>query len=249
MAEERSMKAREIMTRDVVTVTQSTSIAEIATLLVRNKISAVPVMSDDNRIAGIVSESDLMHRDETGTDHPKWWLELFLSADGRARDYVKSHGLKAENVMTRTVISVSEDADVANIADILESHRIRRVPVLRDGNLVGIISRSDFVRALAHVDAGARDIKRNDATLQKAIYEQVQYQPWINAALLSFTVKDGVADLRGFVDSDDQRQALQVLVEGVRGVQKVNNNVQRGPRQTGLQNIPSVHDATGAGKG
>jgi CBS domain-containing protein len=117
------MKAREIMTRDVVTVTQSTSIAEIATLLVRNKISAVPVISDDNSIIGIVSESDLMHRDETGTDHPKWWLELFLSADGRARDYVKSHGLKAENVMTRTVISVSEDADVANIADILESHR------------------------------------------------------------------------------------------------------------------------------
>jgi CBS domain-containing protein len=216
------------MTKQVTTIKRSTSVADIAALLIRHRISAVPILTDDGQVMGIVSESDLIHRGESGTERKrKWWLELFAGADGRARDYVKSHGLRAENIMSRVVISVSEQADLADVADVLDTYRIRRVPVLRNGKLVGIISRSDLVRALAQVNVVARDVTRDDAALHKAIYDQIQSQRWLDAVYISFVVKEGVVDLWGFVGSDEQQHALQVLVEGVPGVQKVGNNVRR----------------------
>ena len=151
-------------------------------------------------------------------------------ADARAREYVKSHGLKAQDVMSRVVVSVAKDAGLSEVAEILDTHRIRQVPVMEGGKLVGMISRTDLVRKLAEVTVAAPAVRPDNGTLQKAIWDQIKAQPWLKAAYVNFGVKDGVVDLWGAVDSDEQRRALLVLVEGVSGVKKVENNVGLFPR-------------------
>lgn len=228
------MRAHEAMTRDVVTVTSETPVADIAALLVRHRISAVPVVADDNKVVGIVSQTDLSHRGETGTEkRRKWWLEMFADPDTRAREYIKSHGLTADDVMTRFVVSVSQQATLAEVAEILDTHRIRQVPVIDDGRLVGMISRSDLVRKLAEVKIGASSVRPDNGALQQAIWTELKAQPWLKSAYINLTVQDGIVELWGAVDSNEQRRALRILVEGVRGVQRVEDRVGLVPRVVG----------------
>jgi CBS domain-containing protein len=220
------MNAQDAMTTDVITVGPEATIGEIAALLVHHRISAVPVVSDDNRVIGIVSQTDLGHRSETGTEkRRKWWLEVFADADTKAREYIKSHGLKAQDVMTRFIVSVSKAANLSEVAEVLDTHRIRQVPVMDDGKLVGMISRADLVRKLAEVSIAAPTTRPQNGALQKAIWDQVKAQPWLKSAYVNLAVKDGVVELWGAVDSNEQRRALRILVEGVNGVQKVEDNV------------------------
>ena len=220
------MNAQDAMTTDVITVGPEATIGEIAALLVHHRISAVPVVSDDNRVIGIVSQTDLGHRSETGTEkRRKWWLEVFADADTKAREYIKSHGLKAQDVMTRFIVSVSKTANLSEVAEVLDTHRIRQVPVMDDGKLVGMISRADLVRKLAEVSIAAPTTRPQNGALQKAIWDQVKAQPWLKSAYVNLAVKNGVVELWGAVDSNEQRRALRILVEGVNGVQKVEDNV------------------------
>jgi CBS domain-containing protein len=221
------MHARDVMTKDVVTVGPETTVGEIAALLVRHRIGAVPVVSsDDRRLLVLVSQTDLVHRSETGTEkRRKWWLEAFADPDAKAREYVRSHGHKAQDVMTRMVISVSESASLAEVADALDTHRIRQVPVVTDGRLAGMISRADLVRALAEVSIAAPAARPDSGALQKAIWDQIKAQSWLQTSYVNLAVKDGVVELWGAVDSDDQRRALRILVEGVPGVKRVEGDV------------------------
>ncbi|KAB2919821.1 MAG: CBS domain-containing protein [Hyphomicrobiaceae bacterium] len=229
------MKARDVMVKDVIKVGPDTTIGEIAAILVRHRISGVPVVGEGDRVIGIVTQTDLAHRSETGTEkRRKWWLEIFADPNAQAREYVKSHGLKARDVMTRVVISVSSDADLAEVADILDTHRIRQAPVMDGGKIVGMISRADLVRALAQVKVAAQTTRSDSGALQKAIREQMNAQPWLKSAFVNFMVRDGVVELWGAVDSEDQRRALRVLVEGVPGVQKVEDNVGLFPKVAGV---------------
>lgn len=216
------MQARDAMTKDVVTVTPETTVADIAALLVRHRISAVPVFSSEGHVVGIVSQTDLGHRSETETEKKrKWWLEAFADPDSKAREYIKSHGLRATDVMTRFVVSVSSRASLAEVAEILDTHRIRQVPVMDDGRLVGMISRADLVRKLAEVKISAPAARPENGALQKAIWDRVKAEGWLKSSYVNVTVSDGVVELWGAVDSNEQRRALLVLVEGVSGVRKV----------------------------
>jgi len=220
------MNAQDAMTKDVVTVGPQTTVGEIAAVLVRHRISAVPVVSEDSRVIGIVSQTDLGHRSETGTEKQrKWWLDMFADSDTKAREYIKSHGLKAEDVMSRIVVSVSKQATLAEVADVLDSHRIRQVPVMDGGKLVGMISRADLVRKLAEIKIAAPAARPDNGALQKAIWQEIKAQPWLRSAYINLAVKGGVVELYGAVDSSEQRRALRVLVEGVSGVRKVEDNV------------------------
>ena len=220
------MNAQETMTKDVITVGPETTVGEIAGLLVRHRISAVPVLAEDDRVVGIVTQTDLGHRSETGTEKKrKWWLDVFADTDVKAREFIKSHGVKAEDVMSRVVVSVAKDASLSEVAEILDTHRIRQVPVMEGGKLMGMISRTDLVRKLAEVTVSAPAVRPDNGTLQKAIWGQIKAQPWLKAAYINLAVKDGVVELWGAVDFEEQRRALRVLVEGVSGVQKVENNV------------------------
>lgn len=220
------MKAHEAMSRDVIKVGPDTTVGEIAALLVRHRISAVPVVADATDVVGIVSQTDLGHRSETETEKKrKWWLEVFADPDSKAREYIKSHGLRAKDVMTRFVVSVQPQASLAEVAEILDTHRIRQVPVMDGGKLVGMISRTDLVRKLAEATIAAPATRPDNGALQKAIWDQVKAQGWLKSAYVNLIVRDGVVELWGAVDSNEQRRALRILVEGVRGVRKVEDRL------------------------
>ena len=220
------MQAHEAMTKDVITVGPSTTVHEIAALLVKHRISAVPVVAKDGKVMGIVTQTDLGHRSETDTEkRRKWWLEMFADSDAKAREFIKSHGIVARDVMTRLIVSVSKDAPLSEVAEILDTHRIRQVPVIQDGKLVGMISRTDLVRKLAEATITASVARPDNGTLQKAIWARIKQESWLQAALVNIAVRDGVVELWGAVGSDDQRRALRVLVEGVQGVKEVEDKV------------------------
>ena len=221
------MKAHEIMTRDVVTVSPSTSVRDVAALMTEKRISGVPVVSDDGTVVGIISESDLMRRAELGTEAPrKWWLSFFSDPDALARQYTKAHGLTAEDVMTRQVHTIGEDAELQEIASTFERRRVKRLPVLRDGTLVGIISRADLVRALSKTEV-VRPVV-DDATLEAKLLEKMRAQDWLDGSFLNVVVHDGVVELNGFIGSAEQRRALRVLIEETDGVHRIEDNLSIG---------------------
>lgn len=229
------MDAKEIMTRDVATVSPETSVREAAARMTEKRVSGVPVVAADGRLVGMLTASDLLHRVETGTEKPRSWFANFISnPDQMARQYTKSHGLKVHEVMSRHVISVREDVSLSEVAEVLDTNKLKRVPVVRDGAVVGIISRGDLVRALSQVSVGEPVEKSDDATLQRKIMEQIRKQPWLDSAFLNITVKDGVVEAWGTVPSGDQHRALQVLIEEFAGVARIEDHLKVGlPHMTG----------------
>lgn len=144
------MNASDVMVHDVVTVGPDDDLAKAVQLLVDHDVSALPVIDADRRVVGILSEGDLLHREEIGTvKHRPWWLEAITPASVLAFDYAKSHGRKVAEVMSEHVVSASEDTSLAELASILEKNKIKRVPILKDGKLVGIVSRANLIQALA----------------------------------------------------------------------------------------------------
>lgn len=223
------MKAQEIMTRDVITVRPDTSVREIAARMVEKHISGVPVLTDDGTLIGMVSQSDLLHRAEVGTERKhKWWFRILADSSALAREYTKAHGLKAHDIMTRYVVSVRDDAELRDVADILDKRRIKRVPVVEGDRLVGIITRSDLVRVLSQVQVSKAASKIDNAALHKTLHDRVRAQSWINDHYINLTVNDGVVELWGFVDTADQRRALRVLVEETKGVSRVDDKIRIG---------------------
>lgn len=220
------MKARDIMTTNVLMVRPDAPVREVATLMTERHVSGVPVISADNKIVGIVSQSDLLHRKELGTEaRRKWWLRVFGDSDTMAREYTKAHGLKAQDVMTRHVTSVQEDAELADVAAILDRNKIKRVPVVRDGKVVGIIARSDLVKALSKSPATASSANVDNGTLHRTLTDKIRSLPWLETSFLNVVVNDGVVRLWGYVGSNDQRRALRVLVEETEGVKSVEDNL------------------------
>lgn len=220
------MHAHEIMTRNVVTVGPTTPIRDVAQLMTTHRISGIPVVSADGTVVGIITESDLLRRSEIGTEAKrKWWMTFFSDPDSMAREYTKSHGLKAQDVMTRQVVSVAEDAELKEIADTLEGRKIKRLPVMRDGKLVGIISRADLVRALSKAPATVSAAPVADDALQRKLLEKMRAQDWLDGTYLNLSVRDGVAELRGFIGTSEQRRALRVLIEETNGIRQLDDQL------------------------
>lgn len=182
------MQARDVMTTQVTTVHRDTPVPEIARLLLEHRISAVPVVDAEGRVEGIVSEGDLMRRHDTDTDgnsRSSWWLRLFETTETAAERYIRSHGRVAGEVMTRNVVAVDEDVPLSEIALLLEEKRIKRVPVIRDGRLVGIVSRANLLRALASRPTPPHAPGRtDDQALRERLLKEIGSQPWAAAASL-----------------------------------------------------------------
>ncbi len=230
------MRAADVMTKEVLTVDAGKTVREVAALLSERGISGVPVVDGSSHVIGIVSEGDLLHRAEIGTERRikrrrSWWLNSLAS--NVAPDYVKSHGRHVADVMTREVISVSETAELADVAMLLETNGIKRVPVINNGALVGIISRANLVRALAATeppapsDADDEQAIRSrvlDELIRKRLLDELGRLQWPNVWADDVIVKDQVVHLWLCDDRPaDQRQALRIAAEntaGVRGVQE-----------------------------
>jgi CBS domain-containing protein len=204
---ETAMRVSDIMTTRVVTVAPDTGVTQIANRLVQCRISAVPVLECD-RVVGIVSEGDLMHRHEIGTD------DLLEGAD----EYVRSHGLRAADLMTSPVVSVTEDTVLARAARLMAKHRIKRVLVLRRGRLVGVVSRSDLVRALATAsEMRAESDAPSDEDLRRRLLQELLPRPWWHACS-SASVRDGIAELWGVYEYVGSREAARVAAQTVPGL-------------------------------
>lgn len=218
------MQAKDIMTTSVVTVGTDTSVGDIAKILVRRRISAVPVVDAKGRIVGIVSEGDLMRRPESGTERkPSWWLSLFGASETRAAEFVKSHGLKASDVMTRNVVTAAEDSTLAEIATKLETHHIKRVPILKAGKPVGIVSRANLLHGLVAKEKSGKHAG-GDAAIRRAIIDGIR-EAGINDVSVNVVVTGGKAQIWGAVEADVEREAVRVAAAGVPGVKGVENNV------------------------
>jgi CBS domain-containing protein len=222
---EEIMKAKDVMTTNVVTVGPEMAVDEVAKKLLAHGISGVPVVAADGRILGMVSEGDLVRRAETGTQRQRsWWLRVFADNATLATDYAKAHGRTAQDVMATEVVSVEPSTSLAEIADLLEQRRIKRVPVVDGGKLVGIISRANLVRAL--VAAGTMPATADsDTVIRDALSAALKTQPWATVGKSNIVVKDGIVHLWGLVQSDAERRALRVAAENIPGVRGVKDHL------------------------
>lgn len=218
------MQAIDIMTPGVITATPDTAIGELIRLMLSHQVSAIPIV-DGTTVVGIVSEGDLIRRAELGTGkRPSRWLELIASRAHLAADYVHTHGHTARQVMTTPVITVADTTPVDEIAALLESRHIKRVPVLRDGQLLGIVSRANLLRALAC--RIAQSVTSDDRRIRDALLAELRAQPWGGSLLEgNVVVQDGVVHLWGYVDSKEERDARTVAAEGIPGVRAVEDHM------------------------
>jgi CBS domain-containing protein len=219
------LTAADVMTTDVITVSPETTVQEIAILLHSKRISGVPVVDAAGQILGIVTEGDLILREAIAGEHRRsWWLSLFDDPNAVARDYAKTHGQVAKDVMTTPIVSVGPATMLSEIAKTLERYRIKRVPVVKDNNLVGIVSRSNLLQALAAADV-SRPGGNDDRAIREQLLAELQKQRWVHMALKNVVVQNGVVSLWGMVSSDDERRALRIAAENVPGVKGVEDNL------------------------
>jgi CBS domain-containing protein len=224
----KAAKAADVMVSKVITVGPDTAVREIANVLFTNRISAVPVVDDDGVLVGIVSEGDLIHRVEVGTDREySWWFKLVSNKGMMARDYLKSHATRAADVMTKHVVSVPPDMPLGELASLLERHGIKRVPIVdSSGKLVGIVSRADLVHALANWRSDiAVEPSVADSTLRERIRTEITSHLLADVSQINVIVRDGVVELWGDAGSRDEKDAIRVAAELVPGVRKIEDHI------------------------
>lgn len=217
----------DVMVSNVITVGPQATVQELADVLFANRISAVPVVGERGELMGIVSDSDLMRHVETGSERCRsWWLELLLGNQAAVAEYAGVDARKVADVMTREVITATLDMPLREVAALLERNSIRRVPVVSGGKLVGIVTRTNLVQALATTH---KEVKAATATSDSMIREELMSlldaEPWIQSSRINVIVHDGTAELWGVVRSQTEKQGLRILVEAVSGVRSVHDNL------------------------
>ena len=196
------MNARDVMVRDVITIAPRDSVAQAAKLIAQNDVSALPVIDDHGRLVGIISEGDLMNREEIGTEiHHPWWIEAVTPGAALAAEFAKSHGKRVEEVMSENVITASEDTSLADIAALLERNRIKR----ENGELVGIVSRSNLVQALASNGAASTASLDTNRVIREELLSRLEQQRWTDFGSRNVIVSDGKVHLWGLVGSPAER--------------------------------------------
>ncbi|HXW69932.1 MAG TPA: CBS domain-containing protein [Methylocella sp.] len=220
------MNASDVMVRNVVTIEPQADIATAVRLLTDHDISALPVVDDEGKVVGILSEADLLHREEDGTlKRRPWWVEAITPARTLALDYAKSHGQRVAEVMSEYVISASEDTPLSEVASILEKNRIKRVPILKDGKLVGIVSRANLIQALASTPPISAKDPVADRGVRAAILARLADQSWTGFGERNVVVSDGVVHLWGLVESPEEHKALLAIAESTPGVRQVSDEM------------------------
>jgi CBS domain-containing protein len=218
------MKAADVMTPNVISIRADASIAEMAKLMLDNRISGLPVIDDRGKLVGIVTEGDCLRRTETGTERKRpGWLEFFTGPGRLAGEYIHTHSRKVADVMTQAPVTVEEDTPLEEVVHLMESRRIKRIPVMRDGKIVGIVSRANLLQALASVARTLPPAGPNDSAIRDQIMAELRAKHgW--APPFNVTVRDGIVDLWGVVFASHQREAAIVAAENVPGVKVVRSH-------------------------
>ena len=220
------MRARDVMMPHLICTHPEDSILEAAHLMLQNHISGLPVVDAKGNLVGIVSEGDFLRRAEIGTErHRPLWFEFLLGPGRLAGEYALSHGRKVAEVMSDELHTVTEDTPLDEIVRLIERHRIKRVPVLRGSKLVGIVTRSNLMRAVVSLMHAAPGAATDDANISAQLNEVMTNNQWSPVALVNAIVQDGVVDLWGTILDERQRQALKVAAENIPGVKAVHDHL------------------------
>ena len=220
------MNVSDVMSKVLVTVRSDANLQEAAALMVQHRVSGLPVVDDAGTLVGLITEGDLIRRVELGTAGAQpGWLSMFLNPGRAAQEYVRTHGLKVGEIMTREVITTSPNAPLAEIVDIMESQQVKRLPVLQNQRLVGIVSRADLLRALAQLLPKRKVLAISDTELRKRLLGEIGKQRWAPRTNIDATVENGIVELRGAVTDDRERLGLRVIAENTPGVRGVHDRL------------------------
>lgn len=220
------MKASDVMTRNVITVPSGTPIREAIRLMLDNNVSGLPVVDAAGRPKGMLTEGDLLRRAEIATEKKHWpWLDFLLGPGHRASEYVKTHGRVCDELMSHEVISVSPDAPLADIVALMERRRVKRIPVIDNDALVGVVSRVDLLAALARALDVPQEAAGGDDAIRERVLSELSKVEWAPRSGLTVTVNDGIVALDGVILDEHEREALRVAVENVPGVRGVRDHL------------------------
>jgi CBS domain-containing protein len=220
------MNAADVMTRRVLSVTPDTPIRDAVTLMLEHHISGVLVVDAAGHLAGVVTEGDLLRRSELGTGRQRsWWLKLLVSPGRQADDFTHAHGRKVSDVMTTEVVSVDADASLSAIVELMEKHRIKRVPVVQHDRVIGVCSRADLLRALSVTARQAPPAPSDDRAIRNKLLDTLEKESWAPLATLNVTVAEGVVDVWGTISDEQERRAITVIAENTPGVKQVHDHL------------------------
>ena len=220
------MKAEDVMTRDVISIAPDATVLQAARLMLQHHISGLPVVDKDGKLVGVLSEGDFLRRRETRTEHKRSrWLEFLMGPGRIAAEYSHSHGSKVAEVMTTEVQTVDELTALEDIVDLMERKRIKRVPVVCGGQLVGIVTRSNLMHAMVSMARVAQPSAKDDVTIREKLLTEFQKEIWAPAAITNVVVRDGVVELWGVIVDERQREAMKVAAENIPGVKAVNDHL------------------------
>jgi len=220
------MLAHEIMSRHVITIDADAPVTEAVATMLAHRIGGLPVVDSTGKLVGLVSESDFVRRAELDTDkrQPPRWLLLLTSPDQTARDFMRQSGRKVRQIMTPNPITIAEDTSLNQIVQLMESHGYRRFPVMRGDTIIGMVTRGDFVGALANLSLDTIAFSDDDNEIRRAVTEALSSAAWRPCGL-NIAVRDGVVTLRGTVRSENIRKAAIVAADNVRGVKRVEDQL------------------------
>jgi len=216
------MKVRDVMSARVVSITPDANVLEAIRLMLQKHISGLPVIDRSGTLVGVVTEGDFLRRAETGTERKRpRWLEFLLGPRRLADEYVHTHARRVEEVMTREPVTITEDASLDDVVRIMERRRIKRLPVMRGSEVVGIVSRANLLHALASLGAASAPPAKTDVAIRQHLLAEFDRQTWAPVALIDVVVKDGVVELWGTITEEAQGEALKVCAENIPGVKSV----------------------------
>lgn len=220
------MKAKDIMTSNVISVESTANVMHAVRLMLQNRISGLPVVDADGNLVGIVTEGDFLRRSETATERKRpRWLEFLLGPGRLAEDYVQTHGRKVDEVMSRDPYTITEDTPLEEIVGMMEKQRVKRLPVVRGRRLIGIVSRANILHAMASVAREIKPVATGDEAIRTQLIKEMDKRKWAPAALVNIVVRNGVVELCGSITDERQRTALKVLAENVPGVKDVRDRL------------------------
>jgi CBS domain-containing protein len=218
------MRAHQIMTLSVITVTPETTIVEAANTMLQRHVSGLPVVKA-GKLVGIVSEGDFIRRSEIGTERKRGrFLKFILGSGKEASDFVHEHGRKVAEIMTKSPLTITEDTPLEDIVELMEKNGIKRLPVTRGDQVVGIVSRANLLQAVASLARQVPDPTADDDHIRNRIIDALEKNNWCPFGL-SVIVRDGIVHLSGVITEERSRQAAVVAAENVTGVKKVHDHL------------------------
>jgi CBS domain-containing protein len=237
------MKAKDVMTSPVVSIEPDASIWQAVRIMLQRHISGLPVIDQKASLVGIVTEGDFLRRAETGTQRQRpRWLEYLIGPGRLADEYTRAHGRKVSEIMTADPLTITEDTPLDEIVRLMEKRQIKRLPVVRDQQVVGIVSRANLVHALASFARDIRPTSAGDQAIRDRILAELASQSWAPIALVDVHVRDGVVELWGMITDERERKAIMVAAENAPGVKAVNDHLAWVDATSGMVLYPSSEE-------